>query len=730
MELFNSTFTYLPAHHIAVCKTHCQGVLSSQVLSHLDGSHKDLTTATRRAIASAARTHTECATSIEDVVYPLPGAQPLACLPLYKDRFRCEAGLHGHSPCGYLVRRLKHIQDHCRQQHGWSNPRKRGRPHQSAQKPADSHMWTAGVWCQKFQPTGQLGRLFEVEQPRSEGRQGVAHQEGNMQRALEISFAESTMAIEKADQDAHAQIQSDDNRFVWHQWLQRTRWARHLAGFDRTWLQQQLHRPSEREWVLSKVCWAVEMVIWKAQQASSPEVVGLPATTFIERRETGAADNEKPFDALQTGKTMAKYSRYWVSIVCYIWRTHQLPDAPTNAESVVEDVSQIDSEINADSTSVRDSGRRPRYRLTARQTYTLWKVQQVLLAALRDRGNSDSSSDSDYQDNEAELDGASELDDEREEELECHVLAFLISLLDHQLGDDYYKSALVSATAVLGVDRDRGWKSPLVYTTTLSAVVTVSKMLVLYSAVQARKKQIAEVREAGGWAQEDAEDQVQSHVALVQKMVTDFMTLTAFGGKPTPIDWMLRLRAYGKKIRGDTNAGGAVQWVGDTIMYGYVQYSMPQLRSMVHGLVETTRMELHRDLLLLDVDGGGQLANGATLLPMIEWDKVVDNPAELRAGWNFLQDPRNTFGGVKGNNWLSHRVINEKKLRKAFVNYEASDLSPEGVGVVWVAKRVQRYEKALRLFREHLLVAIHMTGGQPARGTELVTVTYKNMPHY
>jgi hypothetical protein len=48
---------------------------------------------------------------------------------------------------------------------------------------------------------------------------------------------------------------------------------------------------------------------------------------------------------------------------------------------------------------------------------------------------------------------------------------------------------------------------------------------------------------------------------------------------------------------------------------------------------------------------------------------------------------------------------------------------------VWRAKRVQQYKKALRLFREHLLVAVHMTGGQPARGTELVTVTYANMPN-
>ena len=94
-----------------------------------------------------------------------------------------------------------------------------------------------------------------------------------------------------------------------------------------------------------------------------------------------------------------------------------------------------------------------------------------------------------------------------------------------------------------------------------------------------------------------------------------------------------------------------------------------------------------------------------------------------------MQDPRNTFGGVKGDRWLSQRMVEEKRLREAFVDCKASDPSPGGCGVVWAAEWVQRYEKALRLFREHLLVAVHMTGGQPARGTELVTVTYKNLPN-
>ena len=40
--------------------------------------------------------------------------------------------------------------------------------------------------------------------------------------------------------------------------------------------------------------------------------------------------------------------------------------------------------------------------------------------------------------------------------LEDHVLAFLILLLDHHLKDDEYRSVLVSAAAVLGVDSNRG----------------------------------------------------------------------------------------------------------------------------------------------------------------------------------------------------------------------------------------------------------------------------------
>jgi len=79
---------------------------------------------------------------------------------------------------------------------------------------------------------------------------------------------------------------------------------------------------------------------------------------------------------------------------------------------------------------------------------------------------------------------------------------------------------------------------------------------------------------------------------------------------------------------------------------------------------------------------------------------------------------------------MARRVVQEKKLREKFVDVQATDPSmPEGSGVAWRVGAVRKYEKDMQLFLEHLLVLKHLTGGLPARGTELVTVQYINSPN-
>jgi hypothetical protein len=291
--------------------------------------------------------------------------------------------------------------------------------------------------------------------------------------------------LDEVDKKANAWIEPDHDRHVTHAWLNRTRWARHLGGLDREWLFELIQKPRRNEKALSKLCWAVQTVIWKAQQASRPSVVGFPAMNYVNRREMGSETNEKPFNARQTGKTMAKYAGWWSSIIRYIWRTHELEAVKAQETEAVEaQEAEADEKESGDGGSKGVRGRRPPYRLTASQIVWLWKIKQV---AGEDEEEAEGGSQ--HQPIEGGDDGSEteeEIDEEEEELLEAHVLGFLVSLLDHYLKDNEYKSALVSATAVIGVDGDRRWKDPLAYTPIISAIVTVARMLVLYTAVKTR----------------------------------------------------------------------------------------------------------------------------------------------------------------------------------------------------------------------------------------------------
>ena len=184
---------------------------------------------------------------------------------------------------------------------------------------------------------------------------------------------------------------------------------------------------------------------------------------------------------------------------------------------------------------------------------------------------------------------------------------------------------------------------------------------------------------------------------------------------------------YGIKTRFNTNVDGVIQQVGDILLYGHIKFSIAGLRLMIYGLVKITWMELRKELLLLDVNKDGQIANRVTNLPRIKWDSLVDNPAEIKIGQNFFKHDINTFRGIDSGEWLIARMVKERDLREAFIDIQAIDVAAVGrVGVVWKGDRVRKYSKAMRLFREYLLVLAHIIGRQPARGMELVTVQYKN----
>ena len=354
MDQFNAIFAYIPRCRIIVCRECRIGVLGSHVASHLNTRHAYLVPSTRASVTQVARGMEALAEHEDEVVYPELVSEPVPHIPVWRDGLKCIATKADGTLCGYIRRTVQDIQWHCRNDHGWKNSRKRGRV-LKGQEVETNKMWIEGICCQKFAHAGRLGRLFEVQsQDRAEDSQGD-EEDGPAKRRVEVAFQQTTTALEKADKDANARIEPESNRYITHAWLSRTKWAHHLGRLDRGWLLALTHKPKQNEKALTRVCLAVKMVIWRAQQASCAKVVGFPAMNYINRREMGSDTNEKPFNARQTRKTMLKYSGCWLSIVRYIWRTHELEEVAAHAtEGDEESKGERDGDEDGDGGRIRE----------------------------------------------------------------------------------------------------------------------------------------------------------------------------------------------------------------------------------------------------------------------------------------------------------------------------------------------------------------------------------------
>lgn len=681
MDPFNQIFEYLPVHRIAVCKTHKQGIIKSQLGTHLNTKHQEYTAHMRRKIIVAVEQASSLqpwASQPDDVVYPSRDSAPLPHLPVYKDGLQCER-------CDQIVRQKRSIQRHCRTEHGWGT---RG----SGIQP----MWTV-VACQKLHGAGPLGQLFQVNAEQA-APSVTFDPDSAISQAIDASFTQATAQLDELDAKNNDAIEADTNRYEYSQWLARAGWARHLKGLSREWLLTMAKKPAYSERALFEICLAVRMVIWRAQQVSQSSAVGMPAMMYINRREFGGdARSEKPFNASQTRNTMIKYSNIWLEIIAYIWRTHELPVVSPRSDEEVE-------------------GHRPPYHMSGKQNACMDRIKRVV-------GNRRA------EDWFEELEDSEEddIDDAQQEELEGHVLEFILSLMNQGLGDDEYNSALLSGLAVLGISGGSGWLNPLIYTPKQSAIITTTRMLVLYRAHQFHQSDVERLTRQG-YGLNDAKALAQTILSYVQEMASQFMTLMQFNGRSTPMDTILRLRSFGLKIRFTTNSEGVIDWIGETLLYGHVQFSMPQLRSMIHGMIASAQQHIWAKLMLLQVDNEGAVT-GPTALPDIHWDRLVDNAAEQRVGWSFMDDPRNKNATSVDDpkQWLRQHVVNEKTIRCQFVDTEASRAAlATGRRVVWVKDRVQAYGQAMREARRMLAALVHMTGGAPPRATELVTVQYRN----
>ncbi|KFY31504.1 hypothetical protein V493_01048 [Pseudogymnoascus sp. VKM F-4281 (FW-2241)] len=108
------------------------------------------------------------------------------------------------------------------------------------------------------------------------------------------------------------------------------------------------------------------------------------------------------------------------------------------------------------------------------------------------------------------------------------------------------------------------------------------------------------------------------------------------------------------------------------------------------------------------------------VVPPVNLFQLKDDPANSKPGWCFLDDLRNDH--LQGHNrWLLNCVLDEGWLQQEFLT--------RGAKAVWQRKTAEQYLRQANTFLELLLLLIYMLGGQPARGTKLLSLQLRNTIH-
>jgi hypothetical protein len=136
-------------------------------------------------------------------------------------------------------------------------------------------------------------------------------------------------------------------------------------------------------------------------------------------------------------------------------------------------------------------------------------------------------------------------------------LDLYIALLNHELGDDEYKSIIISRLAVIGFWDDGGWLNAEDYTTKYSGIIKVARMLVGYRSYIERENGYKMNRKFMDDIQ--ARSRTEPMFDIVRRRVRKYITLVLEKGRPTPIDWIYDCRTYGIKIRYNTIAEGVLE---------------------------------------------------------------------------------------------------------------------------------------------------------------------------
>lgn len=595
------------------------------------------------------------------------------------------------------------MRKHCRQKHDWKQYQV-GRPSKSQRARVAEQgqgAWSTGVSCQRLFAQGPHSGYFEVNLPPKRQRiRGTEPEQEDMKQRWQDFWEVGSKDVEGIREGMKRRIEDGEKDEV-NLWLERTGWLRFLKGYDRLELVQSIQQPDKDDETEEK-----EHTIWVAMGRlvrMGQHLVKNKAGIFV-RMEVIRSEKTQtrftPLMAYQDEEGISVNARPWQQVVMFFLRTKRTHEweSPKYKFTRVQKKCWGKMMLEAESEVQANKSKGSNIRRNKSKSKDTWSSREEGIDEVQ----------------EAREEAAVEAQEESLTALQLACLEFCISLLDQRGSGSEYDCALVKAIAILGVDMN-GWKGVDVYPPILSRLIKVARFMVIqraYHHTQLRdEEQVMADRgnHEGNDYEESNEDSSDIDeegegkgrvVDFVKEMVDRFMVR----GTNTPMQWMLDLRAYGLKMQYNTTSEGQVDWRGgEELVYKALHFNMDAFRGFVHMLVGEARKQLEEELLR------------GFKAPDLSWDTLYDDPSNNTHGWNFLQDERNIL--EDGKRWMFQQIKDDEEALKDFINPATGAIRGEEVG---------RYMHGVSRFRALLLILMHITGGQPARGPEILSVRHSN----
>ena len=262
-----------------------------------------------------------------------------------------------------------------------------------------------------------------------------------------------------------------------------------------------------------------------------------------------------------------------------------------------------------------------------------------------------------------------------------------------------YESPLMHYLAIRGIDPlNKSLYPPLAYTPILGRVLWITRLLMLEIAVP-----LEAWPELGLQGKED----IKSIPERIHKLRRKHLCEGSF----SPTSSILSQLAMGKKYNQVHESPANIHWSRDeqTIYYLGMGVELEKVREMCQDLIGLLQRLLYN--LAFDSE-----------LPMVDLSKIIDSMAwnsEFRqSDYSFINHVKNQERTDVGYEYLL------KRARKGSKEWQL--LHKSNRSYKWNESQKQAYLNQERDFLRKLMVTLHITGGQPARGPEIGSIKVSN----